>query len=176
MMIVEILLHKRDAIGERWLAQIFASYNPEMAGYLKRQLNAFANPVGQITAAETGAILDGLCTGADPRNLCGHLEEIIKIRAVQEFSPAEAVSFVFLLKDAIRSEIEAELRDATVLAELHEIETRIDQMVLFAFDIFEKWRQKVYDLRLNEIRAGIVPVAGNQPRRPSCNRPERGEG
>jgi len=174
------------------LAQIFASYRPEMAGYLEREPNAFANPVGQIIAAETGAILDGLCTGTDPRRLCAHLEEILKIRAVQEFSPAESVSFVFLLKDAIRKEIEAELQDPTALAELHEIETLIDQMVLFAFDIFEKWREKVYSLRLNEARAGMVPVAGNQARRrpgskaslptpepagrQRCNRPERGEG
>jgi len=170
-MISEFLLRNRAAIGKRWLAQICASYRPDMAGFLERQPDAFANPVGRAFATETGAILDGLCEGADPRHLCRHLDEILRIRAVQDFSPAEAVSFVFLLKDAIRSELGDELRDPALLEELHTLENHIDQLSLFAFDIFEKWREKVYSLRLKEIRAGIVPAG-----LPIRNRPARGVG
>ena len=95
----------RAAIGERWLERTLASYRPDAAAFFKQQQNRFANPVGQTFAERTGAIVDGLLAGADATELCVHLEEIVKIRAVQEFTPAEAVSFVFLLKDAIREEL-----------------------------------------------------------------------
>ena len=71
----------------------------------------------------------------------------------------------------IRSELGDELRDPALLAELHTLENQIDQLSLFAFDIFEKWREKVYSLRLQEIRAGIVPAG-----LPNRNRPAQGEG
>jgi hypothetical protein len=154
--LAELLQRNRDAIGKRWLERALASYRPDAAGFLEHQPDPFANPVGQTMADRTGAIVEGLCGDADPRDFCGHLEEIIKIRAVQEFSPAEAVSFVYLLKDAIRDELGEELRDAGTLAELLAFEGRIDQLALFAFDIYVKWREKVYSLRVDEIRKGYV--------------------
>ncbi len=158
-MLGDLLQQKKTAIGERWLASLLASYGDDTATFLKGQRNRFANPVGQTFANATRAILDELLDGMDAASLCTHLEEIIKIRAIQEFTPAEAVSFVFLLKDAVREEIGAAAGEPDNLAALQEIETRIDQLALFAFDIFVKCREQVYSLRLREIRNGFAEPA-----------------
>lgn len=155
-MLADFFNKNREAIAERWLELTLATYRSDSAGFMQAQKNRFANPVGQTLVTETAAIVDGLFRDADPADLCGHLEEIIKVRAIQEFSPSQAVFFVFLLKDAIREAVEDQLVSAEARDELKEIEDRIDQMALFAFDIYVKWREQVYNLRLQEIRKGYV--------------------
>ena len=155
-MLADFFQKNREAITERWLELTLATYRSDSAGFMLAQKNRFANPVGQTLIEETAAIVNGLFGDADPADLCGHLEEIIKVRAIQEFSPSQAVSFVFLLKDAIREETAALSVAEEAREELKEIEDRIDQMALFAFDISVKWREQVYNLRLQEIRKGYV--------------------
>ena len=156
-MLAELLQKKKRAIGHRWLKQTLASYRPDASSFYGKQRNRFANPVGQTLAEGAGSVVDALFDGMDPQELCRHLEETIKIRAIQEFTPAEAVSFIFLLKDAIREELAAENPSAEDLAELYEIDSRIDQVALFTFDIFMKCRERVYRLALREtMRTGKV--------------------
>jgi len=152
----ELLQRNSGAIKERWLERTLASYRQDSAGFFRQQKDRFANPVGQTLAAETGALVDNLLSRSGAAELCLHLEEIVKIRAIQEFTPSEAVSFVFLLKDTVREVLADELSEKGLRSELLAFEDRIDQLALFAFDIFVKWREKVYSLRVREIRAGYV--------------------
>jgi hypothetical protein len=154
--LADLLQRNSAAIKERWLKRTLASYPQDSTGFFLQTKDRFANPVGQTLATETGALVDCLMDGADAAELCLHLEEIVKIRAVQDFTPSEAVSFVFLLKETIREELRGDLSEPRLLAELVAFEDRIDQMALFAFDIFVKWREKVYSLRVREIKAGYV--------------------
>lgn len=159
-MLGELLRSRQDAIGHLWLELTLATYRSDAAGFMMAQKNPFANPVGQTLAKDLQALLNDLVNEAEPESVCTHLEEIIKIRAVQDFTPAEGVRFVFLLKDAIRDVLTAELADPDVQVELYDFDSRIDQVALFAFDIFAMCREKVYSLRLNEIRKGYVAPAG----------------
>ena len=155
-MLAELLQRNSAAIKERWLKRTLASYRQDSAGFFLQTTDRFANPVGQTLATETGALVDCLLSGAEATELCLHLEEIVKIRAIQDFTPSEAVSFVFLLKDTVREELHGERSDPQLRSELVAFEDRIDQLALFAFDIFVKWREKVYSLRVREIKAGYV--------------------
>jgi len=162
--LADLLRRHEAAIAKRWLARILASYSPDTANFLRKQQNRFANPVGRVFAEQTGPIVAGLFAGRDAAALRPHLEEIIRIRAIQEFTAGQAVSFVFLLKDEIRATVADARRgpeaapeaQVEVQAELHELEVRIDQIALLTFDIFVSCREKVYSLRLREIRAGYV--------------------
>ena len=157
---IERLQQRRAAIHERWLGRTLETYPPDAAVFLKRQRNPFANPVGQTVAAGTRVILDSVLDGADPGTIRSHLEEILKIRAVQEFSPAVAVGFLFLLKDAIRDELASEEFAAGDRLELEQLDARIDRVALLAFDIFVQCREKVYELRLAEVRRNLgVPAS-----------------
>ncbi len=81
------------------------------------------------------------------------LDEIIKIRAVQEFTPSQALAFVFLLKEAVRAELGSEEDRAPALpAELADLDRQIDQVALGAFDAYMRYRGQVCELRINEVK------------------------
>lgn len=145
----------QEAIAKRWLQEIFATYPEDTSRFLKRQQDDFANPVGRVLRNGTAVILEGLLSeDALPADeICRQLNEIIKIRAIQDFSPSKAVSFVFLLKSVIREEFgsEAEWADALV-----EMDRRVDQVALFAFDIYVRCREQFYELRVNEVKRNVA--------------------
>lgn len=155
MTLRDLLLQRTDAIVARWLDKTLASYPPDTVKFFKGEKDQFANPVGQTLAQETEAVFCELRDDMDPDRLCGHLDGIIKIQAIQERTPAQALSFVFLLKDAIREECESELQDSRIHNEWMHFMTRIDQLALFAFDIFTRRREKVYELRVNEVKRSV---------------------
>jgi len=150
--LIELLHKKKNAIHELWLDKTLDTYPADAAKFFKDQGNQFANPVGQTIAGGTAATLDALLAGADPEIICSHLHDVLKVRAVQEFSAARAVGFVFLLKDAIHEELAREQFAIDQVAELQRLDRQIDQVALFAFDMFVKCREQVYELRLAEIK------------------------
>jgi len=148
-------LHSRRAIiARRWLEKTLETYAPDASAFFEQQKDPFANPVGQALRTGTRALVDCLLDGMDAEKICGCLEEIVKIRSIQDFTPAQAVSFVFSLRQVVREELGAEL-DPGRLDELAELDSRIDQMALFAFDIYAKCRERLYDIRVDEVKRTV---------------------
>jgi hypothetical protein len=178
-MLIDLLRQKKEAIHERWLERTLATYRPDTAAFFRQQADPFANPVGQTLERGTRAILDELLGDLDPGRVCSSLDDILKIRAIQDFTPSQAVSFVFMLKQAIVDELPGELQDPAIAQELLAFETRIDQLVLFALDVYTNSREKVYELRLGEIRRGArrsLEGSGPEPPRVVWRRGESGAG
>ena len=151
------LAERRWAIADRWLREALTSYSDEAARAFERNQDRFANPVGHALRSGTQAAVEALFDGRDAQAVSACLEDAIKIRAVQQFAPSEALRFVFLLKDAIRAVWDAAPHDVRDRSELVELEDRIDQIALRAFDMFMGYRERVYELRLNEVKR-TVPV------------------
>jgi hypothetical protein len=151
----ELLKANQDAIFEKWLADALASYSGDAAKAFARNKDPFANPVGAHLRAATRAILDALLGQVDAETMRGHLEEIIKIRAVQEFTPSQAVGFIFRLKGILRTELPAEAADPRLAPQWAELEGRIDGVALAAFDVFVKCREQISDLRVNEVKRRV---------------------
>ena len=80
------------------------------------------------------------------------LDKVIRIRAVQEFSPSQALAFVFSLKEVIREVLGKEIRENHLQDQLLLIEKRIDALALRAFDVYVSCREEVYELRINEVK------------------------
>jgi hypothetical protein len=154
-MLKELLEQNKDSIIERWLEETYATYAKDTSSFLNRENNRFANPVGHALRTGTRAIFENLLEGMDPVIICGHLNDIIKIRAIQDFSPSRAVSFVFLLKRAVRGGIGNYATDPRLMPGLMEIDRRIDQIALFAFDIYTKSREQMHELRINEVKRSV---------------------
>lgn len=152
------LRDRKNIVLERWLDRTLASYAPDASNFFAREKNQFANPVGAALREGASAILDSLIGEFDAECVCGHLEGIIKIRAIQDFSPSRAVSFVFLLKDAIRCELRDVDLDRPAQDELARIDAAIDQTALFAFDIYVKCREQVYELRVDEVKRNVSAI------------------
>ncbi len=154
-MFLDILEKNKKQILKRWIDSIFHSYPPETAQFLAKQSNEFANPVGAAVNHATAGILDWIVSGApgDKRpEVDSLLDDIVRIRAVQQFSASDAVGFVFLLKKAVRDTLSRELRNRDLADELFQLDSTVDQLTLTAFNIYMKCREKLFEIRATELR------------------------
>lgn len=163
-----LLTQKKDDILARWFDLTLATYAPETAVLWKKQKDRFANPVAYRFKIGMAGVLDELSKNDEtPSALVfePHLDEIVRVRAVQDFTPSQAVAFIYLLKKAVRESLWEEVAQKGLLAELLELESRIDVLALISLDIYSKCREKLYQLRINQIntqysrllkRAGLV--------------------
>ena len=162
MALRDVLRGREGELAERWLAAILASYPADAADFLRRERDEFANPVGQTLARETRAILRALLgDGTGPggahagAELRARLEPIVKIRSIQGLGAAQAVSLFYQLKTAVRGVLDPELGDARMLHELLELELEIDTLALWAFDIFMGCRDRLCEIRVNELKRSV---------------------
>lgn len=142
---------KSASVLSRWNRLILETYPEDTSRFLQDEKDRFVNPVGYAISQETKVIFGELLHGMDAEKLTCSLDEIIRIRTVQDFSPSQAVGFVFLLKQAVREELAGNKTENGYYAELLDIEARIDKLALLAFDVHTKCREKVCEIRMNEV-------------------------
>lgn len=159
MSVDQLLQQNREAIVERWLQAAFSVYPDEAAGAFRRQKDPFANPIGHSLRTGTREIFGALLDGMDSEVIRQHLQEIINIRAVQELSASRAVGFVFDLKDAVRQALGASAADPRLASELNRVDERIDQIALAAFDVYVACRERLSELRVNEVNRRVSWIA-----------------
>ena len=148
----KILSKHKAAIAKKWFNLVAQTYAVDTAKFLKSKTDPFANPVGSTMITGLGGILEYLIHSSDPQTLHSHLDSIIRIRAVQGFTPAQATAFILSLKKVMREYFANELQDSRLAAEFTELESEIDQICLMAFDIYMQCREKVYQISANETR------------------------
>jgi hypothetical protein len=142
-----LLTHKKSTILKKWFNVVIETYPPESAVFLKRQKDRFANPVGSSIFQGIEGIFEEILRGIDYEKIPTFLDNVVRVRAVQDFSPSQAIAFVFLLKKVIREELRKEIKENGLFEELLTLESRIDELALLAFDIFMQCREKIYDLK-----------------------------
>ncbi|MEW6409109.1 MAG: RsbRD N-terminal domain-containing protein [Nitrospirota bacterium] len=157
MELKNLLLEKKSSILRKWFDMIVETYPPETAIFLKNQKNRFANPVGYTISQGIEHIFEELLNEVDSDRVSPFLDNIIRIRAVQDFNPSQAIAFIFLLKKVIREEMESDPefnsgREKGLAEELLALESKIDDLALLSFDIYMKCREKIYELRANEVK------------------------
>ena len=152
MTLGDFLSQKRQAILTLWFDTIVETYPPETAKFLRSQKSQFANPVGSTILRGIEGVFDALIEGGEPQKISPFLDNIIRIRAVQDFTASQAVSFIFSLKTTIRDSLGAEIAEQGLTEDLVLLESRIDDLALMTFDIYMKCREKIYDLKANEAR------------------------
>ncbi len=151
----------KTSILEWWFELICKTYPSETYQHLKKEKDRFLNPVGYTVKMEIDTILEELTGEMNSKRLGYALENIIRIRAVQDFTPSGAIGFIHLLKKAIsvNSGIgnqgpEAGNSEAAVFEESLELDQRIDTLLSMAFDIYTECREKIYKIKIREINAG----------------------
>jgi hypothetical protein len=156
-MLRERLLEHKETVIQRWIDGILASYPGDASATFGRVQDRFANPVGHSVRAGARGIVEALCNGLDAGRIHAALREIIQVRAVQQFTPSQAVGFVFHLKSLIRTEV-AGAGDPDAASELATLDGEIDRIALAAFDIFAQCREQVYQLRVEEVKRRVAWV------------------
>jgi len=150
----DLLEKKKSAIVKKWFEFVVDTYAPDAALFFKNQTDNFLNPVGGTTRSVLEKLFKALLEKVDADSIAVTMEPLIKIRAVQSFSPSQAVGFLFVLKTLIRKELKKELKKIDP-EELVSIDARIDSLALIGFDVFVQCREKIYDLKTNTERSKI---------------------
>jgi hypothetical protein len=165
MSLNHLLTQKKTAIVKMWFISAIETYPADTAKFLKSQKDPFANPVGRTIYHGLEGLFDELLKEMDNKIIQSFLDPIIRIRAIQNFSPSQATGFIFFLKDAVRATAEKENPDKKLFNELLLFESKIDELGLMAFDIYMKCREKIYEIKATEMknrtfkafkRAGLV--------------------
>jgi hypothetical protein len=161
----QLLREKRDVIARSWLEGILATYPGNSAVIFAREKDRFANPVGHTMRVSSEGILDAVLDGADLEEVQKHLREIIKIRAIQQFAPSQAVGFVLQLKEVVRTGLGGAAADPEFSEELAALDAQVDRIALVAFDTYVECREQVYELRINEVKRQVSWIMGKVNKR-----------
>ncbi len=148
----DLLRDKGPEILSRWRKMIAESYPAQTAAFLQTEEDRFRNPVGHTILHQTTALFDVLLRHENTENFAALVEPLVRIRAVQDLTPVQAVGFVFDLKRAVRQALEREIQDCAISASLLQFESRIDALALEAFDCYMDCREQIYRLRTDEVK------------------------
>jgi hypothetical protein len=147
------LMEVKPAILKKWFDAVADTYPDNTSGFLKKQKAQFTNPVGYTLAEGLEGLFEALLQGMIPDAVSTFLDGIVRIRAIQEFAPSEALAFIFQLKKIVRQELGNEvLQQQRMIEELASFDSAIDDLALFSFDIYMQCREKIYELKANEAR------------------------
>ncbi|GAB6162254.1 RsbRD N-terminal domain-containing protein [Desulfothermus naphthae] len=149
------LKSKRDEIIERWVGYALSTYPKRARHFFSHQKDPFLNPVGNILKNELCEIYNQLLLDKAQDSIREHVDAIVRVRAVQDFSPSSAVMIFWGLKDIVKEVLEIEDFDGSKWSEVDRFFRRIDQLCLLAFDIFMSCREKLWELKTKEVHANI---------------------
>jgi hypothetical protein len=147
MTLKKTLTRNHDILLKKWFQATIDTYPPQSAKILGKDVDRFDNPVGSVTRETLEAVLHLMASDYTSDTLEKSLDPVIRIRAVQAFSPAEAVGFIFLLKKI----------GETVLDETYarEFDRMVDQVILAGFNRFMKCREDIFLLKATESKRRI---------------------
>lgn len=128
------------------------AYPSNSANFLKDQNSQFANPIGHTLSRSIEGIFEELVNGNDFEKVEPLIDDIVRISAIQEIKPSEALSFFFILKKVIRRELGKEIVSNRMEGEFEALELSIDSLALASFDMYLKCREKLFELRTNETK------------------------
>lgn len=152
-----LLSHQKNVL-DRWFNLVLEDYPAEAAGLLCRENDPFTNPVGTELRKGLQEILVELSQAKASSKLHNTLEQLLKIRAVQDFSPSKAVSFLLLLKQVIRELLAEKTEGELPWQELSAFDCKIDNLTLLAFDIYAGNREQLYRIRIKELKNSIPRI------------------
>lgn len=147
-----LLEQYKSVIVKAWFELVISTYAPDTAQFYKSQQDDFANPVGSIVRRALTALYDRLPHPIDPSQTKQILDPMVRIRAVQNFTPSQAIGFIFALKQLVRSHVRSKLDTDQTEAAMRHLDAKIDEIGLLAFDVYMECREKLYDLKANETK------------------------
>jgi hypothetical protein len=137
----------RDQLLDSWFHATINTYPAESARILGKKSDRFDNPIGSATRETLEDVLNLITGNFSRESLEKALDPVIRIRAVQAFDPANAVSFVFELKEIGESVIEK--------ADIINFYRLVDEIALAAFNRYMKCREDVFLLKATESKRRI---------------------
>jgi hypothetical protein len=152
MKLSELLHDKKDKILSIWIDRTLDSYSS--SGFFKKSHDHFANPTGANIQDGLAKIFELLLQGAALEEFTAPLDQVVRIRAVQEFSPSQAVVPFLELKWVIRQVLAENKKNIPPDLDMNTLDCEIDRIALAAFDIYTQCREQLYQVRIKELKSG----------------------
>ena len=160
MRILQLLVEKESAIVKKWIDHLLGAFPAGGQHFLKKQGDRFANPLGANFSEGLTALYRAL-RSAEPVDVTPVLEQLMKLRAVQsEQSPSESLALMFVLKRIVRDECRKEW-SADLESEWSALADRLDRMALQAFDLYMASRERLFQVRIKELKSGNYHLTDN---------------
>lgn len=154
MKALDILRNYKKEAANRWTEAVFATYPLETTGFLRTKSDPFANPVAHMTRQAAAVLFDAMIgEETEPQEVKNALERFVKLRAVQKFSPGQSMAVFYVMKPILRELAMPEMLAKGQLDAWLEVESRLDTLVLLAFDIYMNARETLAESRIKEIRS-----------------------
>ena len=149
----QFMRERHGDLLKQWFEIAIAAYSAESHKYFVKVNNEFTNPVGSNIYRSMDHLLTELSGDRDADRLYGHLEMILKIRAVQDMKPSKALAFLPSFKNLVRTEFKKEIQKGQIsYSELDDLFTDIDTLMLIAFDLYSESKELLYNLRIAQIK------------------------
>jgi hypothetical protein len=152
MEIKDALAGKKKDILALWIERTLDSYTSP--SFFKKATDPFANPVGSNIATGLTHLFEALQEGKGLESYTKPLDQVVRIRAVQEFTPGQAVAPILELKWVIKQVFSADKGTQALLGGLDTLDCEIDRMALAAFDVYSECREQLYRNRVAELKSG----------------------
>ncbi len=150
--LAEAFRNYEDKIVDKWVDYTLSSYKSSV--FFKKSPDKFANPVGGNTKEALKKLFKLFAQNADPETFTAPLEQIMKIRSIQEFTASEAAGPIFAVKHITRMLLEKDSDRRHLVSELYDFEFAVDLAALQAFDLYMQCREQLYLVRIKEIKTG----------------------
>ena len=152
--LLDRLNSERDHIVSMWIDAAFEPYSDRTQKAFRGISDPFSNPLGDAYSTELGAIFDVLVDDRPLDEIQPNLDRITQITCIQKLMPSEALSFVFRLKGIVRSMLPGKPQPAE-LATVQHVESRIDQLVMLAFDGYVGHHKRIAEIRIRETKRKV---------------------
>lgn len=152
MDLAEAFRNYREKIVDRWVEYTLSTY--ASSEFFSRERDKFSNPIGGSVREALDKLFLLLTKGAESTEFKGPVDQLIRLRAVQDFTPSQAVAPLNAVKHITREVLAADKERAVFVKDLYDFEFAVDLAVLAAFDIYMESRERLYNVRLNEIKSG----------------------
>ena len=141
-----LLADHRAIIAQRWLDLAASTLPGDFASARHDAHDPFANPVAHLLRNCIDALVHALDVGVWAESIEPPLEAFLKFQALQSAPPSDSLRFLLAVKPLLREEYPVHSGERDTLT------SRLDDIVLLAFDIYVRCREKVFEARTNQIR------------------------
>lgn len=163
MHLTDLLREHREAILDRWFDLVVKTY-PGLSSVFLHKKHRWGNPVGTNIEGAIAGLYDELLKDEAGEDLAPLLDKVVRIRSVQEYSPSEAVAILIFIKHVVRERFSEQINAGDIpVAEVLTFESKVDSMMLVAFDIYTKCRNQLFELRLEDYKrhfSGVLRQKG----------------
>ncbi|MDR1659234.1 MAG: RsbRD N-terminal domain-containing protein [Desulfovibrio sp.] len=154
MNLLECFRNYKEEMLRLWAEAVYAASPFDAKGLLRTVTDPFGNPgadmIREAAGALYGAVAGEETTVADVK---AALERFVKLRAVQQGAPSQALGIFYLLKPIMRGLLLPHCTAPEDVNAYLAAESRLDSLALLAFDMYMAARETLAESRVEEIRS-----------------------